>query len=792
MKKLRLFTIIMIILIGVTNGNLTLASAQKGLISKDDSPDTLIKVDQLVKVYYTDPASYAAILTGFDTQIIETNYKEGYHVLELSSSDIKRLQSDGFKVEIDPNLKLSLPEGSIQSIPGYSCYRTVEETFATAAGIATNYPDLAEWIDVGDSWEKSVGQPDGYDMMVLRLTNESIPGDKPALFVTSAIHARELTTAELSTRFAEYLIDNYNVDADVTWLLDYHEIHLLLQTNPDGRKEAEAGLSWRKNTNENYCGVTSNNRGADLNRNFTYMWNCCGGSSDNPCDSTYHGPYAGSEPETQAVMSYMQSIIPDQRGDALDDVAPIDATGVYIDFHSYGELVMWPWGFTNDSPPNGPGMQTLGRKWAYFNDYTPRQAIGLYPTDGATKDFAYGVLGIPGYTIELGTAFFQNCSTFENTILPDNIPVLLYAAKAARTPYITPSGPDAVNVSVSQSQVFEGQSVTLTAQINDTRYDNSNGTEPTQDVVAAEFYVDTPYWEDGATPLAMSAVDGSFNETVEDATFSIDTTGWSQGRHTLFVRGLDADGNWGAVSAVFLTVQASDNEPPVADDLNVNTVEDTPVVVTLTATDPDEDPLTFSVIDSPFHGTLSGTAPDLTYTPDPDYNGSDSFTYKANDGKVDSNTATASINITAVNDPPEIFAPETLEMDEDTSLGVNGISISDKDVDESVDGKIEIEIGVSHGIISLNQITGLNFSVGDGFEDRHMRFAGDLSDVNTALQGMIYAPDKDFYGVEKLELSASDLGYTGSGGALLDAVEVEITVNDIVDFMIYLPMIMVR
>jgi carboxypeptidase T len=60
-------------------------------------------------------------------------------------------------------------------------------------------------------------------------------------------------------------------------MLDHHEVHLMLHTNPDGRKKAEAGLSWRKNTNNNFC-ANSNNRGVDLNRNFTFAWNAPDGS----------------------------------------------------------------------------------------------------------------------------------------------------------------------------------------------------------------------------------------------------------------------------------------------------------------------------------------------------------------------------------------------------------------------------------------------------------------------------------------------------------------------------------
>ena len=97
------------------------------------------------------------------------------------------------------------------------------------------------------------------------------------------MHAREYAPAELTTRFAEYLVDNYDIDADATWLLDHHEVHLMLMPNPDGRKKAETGLSWRKNTNTAYCSPTSNNRGADLNRNAEFEWGCCDGSSGSGC-----------------------------------------------------------------------------------------------------------------------------------------------------------------------------------------------------------------------------------------------------------------------------------------------------------------------------------------------------------------------------------------------------------------------------------------------------------------------------------------------------------------------------
>ncbi len=524
----------------------------------------------VVRAYYTERQMVRDLAAWVEPW--EVRPDEGYVVVDVDRAGYERLLAAGWRIEVDQRLtaELNRPHvrlpGQVAGIPGYPCYRTVEETFGTAQAIAAAYPHLATWTDIGDSWEKATpgGQP-GYDLMVLRLTNSNVPGPKPKLFVMSAIHAREYTTAELNTRFAEYLVENYDVDPDVTWLLDYHEIHLLLHANPDGRKHAEAGLSWRKNTNENYCSSTPNYRGADLNRNYAFQWGCCGGSSGNPCDETYRGPSPASEPETQAVQDYVRSQFPDQREDDLSAAAPVTATGVFLDIHSYSELVLWSWGFTSSPPPNATALQTLGRKLAYFNGYEPEQAsTGIYVTDGSTDDFAYGELGLAAYTFELGTAFFQNCSVFENIILPDNLPALLYAAKVVRTPYLTPSGPDALDLAVDPVGAAPGQPVQLTATLNDTRYNNQNGAEPTQAIAAAEYYVDTPPWAT-SIPISypMTAADGAFDGTVEGVEATLDTSGLSAGRHTIFMRGQDAAGNWGAFSAVFLDLLEPDVSPVI-------------------------------------------------------------------------------------------------------------------------------------------------------------------------------------------------------------------------------------
>lgn len=455
-----------------------------------------------------------------------------------------------------------IPPEASAGISGYPCYLTVEESFAVAATIVASYPQLASLVDIGDSWEKNEpGGDSGYDMMVLSLTNSAVSGTKPKLFAMSSSHAQEYAPAELNMRFAQYLVEQYGVNPDVTWILDYHELHLLLHANPDGRKHAETGLSWRKNTNENYCSPTSSSRGADIDRNFEFMWGCCGGSSSDECSNIYRGPSPASEPEVQAIENYLTSVFADARDDSLSAAAPVDTTGLFIDLHSSGQLVLWPWGFTSSAPPNGTALQTLGRKLAFFNGYSPEQAIGLYEQDGTSIDFAYGELGLPSYRIELGTSFSQDCATFQNTILPANLDALVYVAKVLRAPYTLPAGPDALNVALNYQTVGQGTTATLTATVDDMRFNTQNGIEPTQNISAAEYYIDIPPWISSPQPVAIPLLpaDGVFDSTVEDVQAEINTSALDIGRHTIFVRGQDADGNWGPISAVFFDVNEPDS-----------------------------------------------------------------------------------------------------------------------------------------------------------------------------------------------------------------------------------------
>ncbi len=116
----------------------------------------------------------------------------------------------------------------------------------------------------------------------------------------------------------------------------------------------------------------------------------------------------------------------------------------------------------------------------------------------------------------------------------------------------------------------------------------------------------------------------------------------------------------GWLSFEFRGYQRCYNQAPVAQDQVLTTPEDTTLALTLTATDSQSDALTYTVLEQPQHGTLSGTAPDLVYTPAPNYHGPDRLTFRSNDGEFDSNIATVTIEVTPVNDPPRITSTPPL------------------------------------------------------------------------------------------------------------------------------------
>ena len=511
--------------------------------------------DVVVARVYTDDAGRIHEL-GRNHQLWYYIWREQYAVI---LTDRDRLPPDA---TVDEAASASwhmarAPYRGTGAIPARPCYRTVEQTHTDLQGLVSENPQIAQWVDYGDSWEKTqlLG---GYDLRALVLTNRSIAGPKPVFMVMSAIHARELATAESATRFAELLFNRYGQDADITWMLDYFEVHILPQTNPDGRKMAEAectsGCSpnWRKNTNQDFCGAGSSLRGVDLNRNAGASFWGGPSSSGSQCSITYRGPSPSSEPETSQLEAYTDSRFPDYR-DAPDNdfntPADDNADGIFISIHSAGDIVFYPWEGINSDPPNINGLRSLAQKMGLSTTFAACQNCFLGPASGTNVDYVYEKLGIPSFTFEIGSSFGQSCSSFDSSVLPQTLAGLMTALKHTRRSYQSPLGPDVIDVLFTPG----AGGGTLTATADDTRLAVNGGGEPTQPAQAiaqVRYTINEPPWV-ASESFALTAVDGVFDETAEDATVTL-TSGQLAGASMIFVYAEDADGNTGPPSAVWV------------------------------------------------------------------------------------------------------------------------------------------------------------------------------------------------------------------------------------------------
>jgi len=189
-------------------------------------------------------------------------------------------------------------------------------------------------------------------------------------------------------------------------------------------------------------------------------------------------------------------------------------------------------------------LKAIGDKFASYNNYLSCQPIHcLYATNGSTDDWAYGELGIPAFTFEIGNQFMPPYTEIDTVQWPENQPALIYAAKIARTPYMTTRGPDALDL-----VIVEGAQPPILHAIID---DLLNGGEI---VSAAVYSIDIPPETNEAVRHPLMATDGAFDSTSEAVSAKVDLSGIAPGRHILFVGGQDAGGNWGAISAIFIDV----------------------------------------------------------------------------------------------------------------------------------------------------------------------------------------------------------------------------------------------
>lgn len=271
-------------------------------------------------------------------------------------------------------------QGGVAGVDFFADFRTLDEINAQLDSFAAAHPDMVTTFTVGTSLE-------GRAIRGVRITKA--PAGSPGVLFNSLQHAREWAGPMTTMYIADRLINGYGSDARVTSLLNTAWIDVIPVVNPDGYVYTwSTNRLWRKNRRDNGGGTW----GVDLNRNWAFQWGG-GGASTDPSNETYRGAAPFSEPESAAMGAYFAA-------------QPLLAG--HIDFHSYSQLILSPWGYTVVQPPNAGGFLALGNemKSAILRTTGASYVAGpigstLYIASGSAVDHAFGLHGVPSWTIEV-------------------------------------------------------------------------------------------------------------------------------------------------------------------------------------------------------------------------------------------------------------------------------------------------------------------------------------------------------------------------------------------------------
>lgn len=344
---------------------------------------------------------------GFSIENVVEDMSYGYAPISIIDS----LTLQGFEVVSH----FPVSEFKASDFPGNDAlFHNYAEMKAEMEQIAREFPEIASLISMGPSLE-------GREMLGLRLNARAKglePSALPGAIFMGGHHAREHLSVEVPLKMARYLASGFQTDDVIRSLLQNRDIYIFPSINPDGSEFDIADgryKSWRKNRKAN---SGSSCAGVDLNRNYGYRWNT-GGSSSNPCSDVYMGASAFSEPETQNVKAFVEAR-PNLK--------------VLLTFHTFSELILYPWGHSYDdisNPAHLSAYRTMAQTMAGWNRYTPQPSSDLYITSGDTTDWAYGTLGIFSFTFELsprdmwgGGGFYPGQGAIETTFQANIKPVL--------------------------------------------------------------------------------------------------------------------------------------------------------------------------------------------------------------------------------------------------------------------------------------------------------------------------------------------------------------------------------
>ena len=299
-------------------------------------------------------------------------------------------------------------------------YHTYAQMTALLQNLAVTYPSIMSLTSIGKTYK-------GRDLWMVKISdNVNQQETEPEVLFMGAYHGNEKPGYEVCLYFIQYLVEHYQNTStpEVREIINTTQIYVLPMVNPDGVEADE-----RKNAEPNHGFFGFNplvtSHGVDLNRNYGYRWYflflfpkmLSGSTSFIDASEVYRGPSPFSENETQAIQQFVDT----------------HNITIAITYHTYGQLVLYPWGYMILPPKDKSLFISIGENITSIDNYTLEQSIFLYPTLGDACDWMYGTRGVLAYTIELGTSYAPtNPATLRDICVTHNL-VNLYVCQRAQT-----------------------------------------------------------------------------------------------------------------------------------------------------------------------------------------------------------------------------------------------------------------------------------------------------------------------------------------------------------------------
>ncbi|CAF4763542.1 unnamed protein product [Pieris macdunnoughi] len=325
--------------------------------------------------------------------LVKPQYQEEFLNVLANEEIYHRLHSEDIKYQLDIEdeiIEARHAEFRARSTPEkpYDNYLRLDAIYNYMDEVAANYPNIVKQVTAGRSFE---GRPIKY----LKISSTNFEDrSKSVIFVDATLHAREWITPPAAAYAIHKLVEN-RTDPE---LLNNFDWIIMPVANPDGYEFSHTNERfWRKTRSTDQSPLSVMCPGVDGNRNFDIHWGTVG-TSNNPCSDTYGGSKPFSEIETRLVR------------DVLEE--NLSRMILYITIHSYGSMILYPWGHDGSLSHNALGLHTVGvamadaifaKTLSVFSRYRVGNSLLVigYGTSGAAEDYAHSV-GVPlTYTYEL-------------------------------------------------------------------------------------------------------------------------------------------------------------------------------------------------------------------------------------------------------------------------------------------------------------------------------------------------------------------------------------------------------